>query len=89
MTPEEHITLREARYILYALTGLFLTPQILTGILHRYPHLAVWTIADDDNGERQLRGVRRSRWVYFLKIRVLLRGPDGMFEEEEEEDAPC
>jgi hypothetical protein len=76
------ITLSTAAAIFLNLTGRRKKLPELAAIMRERPHLAAFSY-EAATGENRFIGVRRERWVYFLRARLALAGPGGLFHDSE------
>ena len=73
------IGLPEASRIYREITGRYRSPAYLAVEIISYPYMAIF--AFDGRGERlEVLGVKRNRWIYFLKVRTALYGPRRVFD---------
>lgn len=76
------ISLSKAAAIFRELTGRRKSLKVLADIIHERPHLAVFDF-DLTSCRPHFLGVRRDRWVYFLKTRFLMYGSRDIFHSNE------
>ncbi len=72
------ITLATAARIHHEIVGRRRSLKVLAGIVHARPHLGVFDF-DITSDRPRFLGVRRDRWIYFLKTRLLLYSSRTVF----------
>lgn len=72
------ISLSRAAAIYKEVTGRRKSLKVLADLLHERPHLAVFDF-DITSCRPHFLGVRRDRWIYFLKTRYLMYGTREIF----------
>lgn len=76
------ISLSKAAALYREVTGRRKSLKVLADILHERPHLAVFDF-DLTSCRPHFLGVRRDRWLYFLKTRYLMYGSRDIFHSNE------
>ena len=76
------ISLSRAAAIYKEVTGRRKSLKVLADALHERPHLAVFDF-DITSCRPHFLGVRRDRWIYFLKTRYLMYGTRDIFHVNE------
>ena len=84
MKDQNHITLKQAAAIYKEIVGRKKSRKVLSEELRLRPHLGYWEVSDKNGGTRQLAGVRRDRFTYFVKTRLALGGPFHVFHQTED-----
>ena len=75
---DQLITPTAARIIYRKLIGKRLRMAVFQAAMNTSPHLAYWSRPSNDN-HRELLGVRKKRWVYFIQARAALNGGENIF----------
>ena len=83
MDNQNVITLKQAASLYKQIVGRKKSKKVLAEEVHIRPHLGYWEISKRD-GPRQLMGVRRDRFTYFVKTRLALCGRRQLFHQIED-----
>lgn len=83
MEDQNIISISKAVSLYKSLTGKGKSKKALADEIHLRPHLGVWTLGGKGGESRQMAGVRKDRFAYFVKTRLLLNGSRYIFHNNE------
>lgn len=80
---ETVITPTEAARLYRQITGRRRSPRCVEADVHTFRHLGCFD-RSRPSVEPTLRGIYRRHWVYFVRTRLLMRGPRQIFSTDGE-----